>query len=128
MSGPNGKQVMANISEIRPMLLYEYEKKKTKIKFPACIQPKLDGVRMVSHYDPTEKTFRFFSRNGKEYYNLNHIFEILNKIPYLKENPDVYLDGEAFSEEVSFNTIVGIVRKKLQVNTEVLTKQKIIKL
>jgi DNA ligase-1 len=130
MDGPNGKQIglnLSNISEIRPMLLYEYEKKKTKIKFPACIQPKLDGVRMVSHYDPECKSFRFFSRNGKEYYNLNHIFKSLNQIKYLKENPDIYLDGEAFSEEISFNTIVGIVRKKLEVNTSSLTKQKIIK-
>jgi len=111
-----------HITSIRPMLLHKYHEKKSKIKFPACVQPKLDGVRMITHYDPHDGKFRFFSRQGKEYYNLDHIEMSLQNIKFLKNNPSIYLDGEAFSNELSFNDIVGGIRKKL--NSEIPEKLK----
>lgn len=120
-------QAKVSTPPIRPMLLQEYTKNKSKIKFPACQQVKADGVRALAHYDPKEKRFRFYSRTGKEYYHLDHIRADLEKIDYLIKHPNVYLDGEMYSEEIDFNKIVGICKKCLELNSAEAKKQKFIK-
>jgi len=120
------QQTKISTPSIRPMLLHEYTKNKSKIKFPACQQVKADGVRALTHYDPKEQRFRFYSRTGKEYYHLDHIRADLEKIDYLIEHPNVYLDGEMYSEEVNFNNIVGICKKCLDLKSSEAKKQKFI--
>ena len=121
------QQAKISTPSIRPMLLHEYTKNKSKIKFPACQQVKADGVRALTQYDPKEKRFRFYSRTGKEYYHLDHIRADLEKIDYLIEHPNIYLDGEMYSDEVNFNNIVGICKKCLDLNSTEAKKQKFIK-
>ncbi len=83
-----------------PMLAHDYNKRGKDMKFPCYVQPKLDGVRCVA-----TKT-GLYSRNGKDFPHLPHIRADMAS---LKE--DVILDGELYSDELTFQEIVGIVKK-----------------
>lgn len=83
-----------------PMLAHDFNKRGKDIKFPCYVQPKLDGVRCVA-----TKT-GLYSRNGKDFPHLQHIRADMAS---LKE--DVILDGELYSDELTFQEIVGIVKK-----------------
>lgn len=102
--------------KIFPMLLKEYNKEYHKLPFPdVYIQPKLDGVRCLAHYDPSRKEIIFLSRTGTEFYHLNHIRRELSKIPELiKSSGTIWLDGELYSAQINFEEIVGACRKQLE--------------
>ena len=83
---------------ILPMLAHDYHKRGKDIKFPCFVQPKLDGVRCI---------FRngvLTSRQGKVFPNLEHITKDL-------EGCQMILDGELYSDTLSFQQFVGLVRK-----------------
>jgi DNA ligase-1 len=84
---------------ILPMLALDYTVRSGDIEFPCYTQPKLDGVRGVFYNNI------IYSRKGKEFFGLEHITEALKNFPEI-------LDGELFSKELTFQEIVGIVRKK----------------
>jgi len=94
---------------ISPMLAKEYTKDKNKIKYPAFTQRKLDGIRCFTSLDK-EGNIILVSRTGKEFYHMNHIREELKGL--LKK--DIYLDGELFNPDITFENIVSIVRKELE--------------
>jgi DNA ligase 1 len=102
---------------VKPMLATAWEKVKD-IPYPCLLQPKLDGVRclMKVTMDSTEPMVQFFSRSGKKYDTLNHISEeVLNY--YLRESgsktPDEFiLDGEIYSDELTFQEIIAAVKKQ----------------
>lgn len=113
----------------RPMLLDKYTQYKNYIDFsePVFVQEKLDGVRVLVHWDPNRRQWVITSREGNEYCHLNHIKSELNKVPYLKQHPNIYLDGELFSREVNFNKIVSLCKKVKQITPEEQEEQKYIK-
>lgn len=83
-----------------------------KVKYPCLIQPKLDGVRCLMVADFTEEEpISFLSRSGKTYFTLNHISKYVtvcvNKVPI-----NFILDGEIYSEELTFQEIVAAVKKQ----------------
>jgi len=82
-----------------PMLAHDYCKRGKSISFPCFVQRKFDGTRCVS----TSKGL--FSRNRKSYPHLNHIVDEINKLPFI-------LDGELYSDTLTFQEIVGIVKKE----------------
>jgi DNA ligase-1 len=83
-----------------PMLAHDYNKRGKDIKFPCYAQRKLDGVRCVAI--PGKG---LYSRNGKAMSpHLTHIMADVNKC-------SVTLDGELYSDELSFQEIVGLVKK-----------------
>jgi len=82
-----------------PMLAKHYLEHLEKVKFPAFVQPKLDGVRCVA-YTSNDKVV-LESRGGKDYMHLNHIREDLLKI--LKDG--VVLDGELYTHSLVKNGI-----------------------
>jgi ATP-dependent DNA ligase len=84
-----------------PMLAHDYNKRGKSIVFPCYVQKKLDGVRCVA-----TKT-GLFSRNGKAFPHLEHIREEMRGI-----REDVILDGELYSDELTFQEIVGLVKKE----------------
>jgi ATP-dependent DNA ligase len=86
----------------KPMLAHNYTKFQNKIKFPVFAQPKIDGVRCI-YYDGV-----LYSRNGKAFHSLSHI------ITELRETirPNVTLDGELYSPSISFEKLVGLVKKQ----------------
>ncbi|MDC3332907.1 ATP-dependent DNA ligase [bacterium] len=81
-----------------PMLALDYSKRGHDIQFPCLIQPKVDGVRCMFNKGT------LFSRWGKVFPHLTHILDELKGVEHL-------LDGELYSYTLSFQEIVGLVRK-----------------
>lgn len=90
-----------------PMLAHNYEKRGKEIRFPACVQPKLDGVRALAH-KVDENTIRFTSRRAKEFDTLDHLKPILLD---MMEVGDIF-DGELFTDKLTFQEIVSAVKRK----------------
>lgn len=91
---------------VLPMLAHDYKKRKKDIKFPCYIQPKIDGVRLIATV--TNNKVQFFSRTGKEMFNLEHLcLQIKNVLP-----DGYYFDGELYTDEIPFEEICGLFRKK----------------
>jgi ATP dependent DNA ligase domain/DNA ligase OB-like domain len=85
-----------------PMLAHDYNKRGKSIKFPCFVQRKYDGTRCVGI--PSRG---LFSRNRKRYPHLQHIITELNQLP-----ESVILDGELYSDTLTFQEIVGIVKRE----------------
>lgn len=98
-----------------PMLAHDYNKRGKSIQFPCFVQKKLDGTRCVGI--PQQG---LFSRNRKSYPHMRHIVEELNRLP-----KDMVLDGELYSTELTFQEIVGLVKKETLKADEEEKQQKI---
>lgn len=99
-AGARGKGVDDDVPS--PMLAHDYNKRGKSIKFPCFVQRKFDGTRCVGM--PSKG---IFSRNRKSYPHLEHIIEELNKLP-----ESFVLDGELYSDELTFQEIVGLVKRE----------------
>ena len=100
-SGANrGKGVTEDVPS--PMLAHDYNKRGKSIKFPCFVQRKFDGTRCVGM--PGKG---LFSRNRKTYPHLEHIAAELNKLP-----PGIVLDGELYSDTLTFQEIVSLVKQE----------------
>lgn len=99
------------------MLAHDFNKKDNHIKFPCFVQRKFDGTRCVSI-----PQVGLFSRNKKKYPHLDHITQEINMLP-----ADIILDGELYSESISFQEIVGIVKRQ-SLSKDDIQKQMHIKL
>lgn len=88
-----------------PMLAKDWDKEKSKVKFPIFSQPKLDGVRCIVKKDG------MWTRNGKKIISAPHIFESLESL--FNEHPNLILDGELYADKLAndFNKIISCVRK-----------------
>lgn len=96
----------------KPMLAHDYGKHKSKVVFPAHIQPKLDGVRCIAYLVGDDITL--LSRLGKPH-NLPHVKDALK--PVFEKNPDLVLDGELYVHKMPFQEIISLV-KRIQPGTE----------
>ena len=85
-----------------PMLAHDYNKRGKSIQYPCFVQKKFDGTRCVAI--PQKG---LFSRNRKSYPHLDHIKEEINKLP-----PNMILDGELYSDTLTFQEIVGLVKRE----------------
>lgn len=101
------KAIPGSIYVFECMLSHKYEEKRIK-QWPVAVEPKYDGVRILGRYK--DGKCRFFSRTGKEFFNFDHIAEVIESIG-LKN--DFMFDGEIMSNE-GFNEIVGAVHRKGQ--------------
>jgi hypothetical protein len=73
------------------------------------IQHKFDGVRRLSHYINGQVTM--YTRSGDISSTLPHIeMQLIEKCKFHNYN-DIWFDGEAFTNKVSFNKVNGITRK-----------------
>lgn len=99
-----------------PMLAQTYDpnstvKKKKTIDYPCYVQPKLDGVRCIVYLSSTSpKRVIFQSRTGSEFTSFPHLSREL--MPILSASPDLIFDGELFTQCISFEELVGLVKKK----------------
>lgn len=98
--GNRGKGITEDVPS--PMLAHDYNKRGKSIKFPCFVQRKFDGTRCVAV--PGKG---LFSRNKKRYPHLDHIIAEVNKLP-----PTIILDGELYSDTLTFQEIVGIVKRE----------------
>jgi ATP-dependent DNA ligase len=101
-----------------PMLAHSYEKRGKDITFPAFCQSKLDGIRAIynSNYNKLQ------SRTGKIFPGLSHIVEELKTVT---GGSPLFLDGELYSSELTFQEISGIVRKEKLTEKDLEISQKI---
>ncbi len=84
------------------MLAHDYHKRGKDIRYPCFVQRKLDGTRCVAV--PGKG---LFSRNKKRYPHLEHILEEIQRLP-----ESVQLDGELYSTTLTFQEIVGLVKRE----------------
>jgi ATP-dependent DNA ligase len=95
---PNSSNTMPNNVIPFPMLAHEYSKRSKSSVFPCYVQPKLDGVRAIGIEG------RLYSRNRKAFPHLKHITD---ELPL-----GIQLDGELYTDTMSFQEIVGLVKKE----------------
>ena len=94
---------------VRPMLANKFDPKKCNIKFPCIGEPKYDGNRGIIYRKNGEITIE--SRNGTYIHYFDHIREEVKDL--LKNMPETfYLDGELFTQDLTFNVINGLCNKK----------------
>ena len=84
-----------------PMLAHDFNKRGHNIKFPCYVQRKYDGTRCIAIGGG------LFSRMRKAFPNLEHIKAELAALP-----ADLALDGELYSDTLTFQEIVGMVRRE----------------
>ena len=87
-----------------PMLATDFEKRKSKVKYPVDIQPKLDGVRCLAMWDGNK--IILLSRKGKKY-KVAHVSEELESII----QPNMILDGEIYLHGATFQEVSRLVKK-----------------
>ena len=87
-------------------------KKKKVIKFPCFVQPKLDGLRCVSYAIRSDNDFIVClqSRTGAFFTGLPHIAAALR--PYLSQHPNIVIDGELYTDQMPFEELAGLIKKK----------------
>ncbi len=93
---------------IVPMLAHKFTEQGHKIKFPAYVQPKLDGIRCIAMLRNGKCTL--WSRTRKPIKSMPHI---VAEIEAMNISGDMVLDGELYNHEYksSFEHIVSMVRQ-----------------
>ena len=91
------------------MLAHDGANHEAKIKGKKILQPKLDGVRVITIVDLESNTVTMYSRNGKVLENFSHITEGLAKYAesFLRS---MVIDGEIVSS--SFQALMKQVHRK----------------
>lgn len=113
---------------VRPMLAKTYEptkagKQKKGIKFPCAMQPKLDGHRTITSVHLQSGDIVHYSRNGVRIDSVPHIAPVIQgylmkkggkdwAIIQQSQVPVVWLDGELYTDQVPFETLSGLLRRK----------------
>lgn len=95
-------------TNIFPMALQVYSKNKKYIKYPCYIQPKLDGVRVITKLEDNQ--IKLISRRLNEYIGFEFIKKELKII--LDKYPNLILDGELYNHNLTLQQISGIVRNE----------------
>jgi len=104
-------------------------KKKKVIKFPCYVQPKLDGLRCVSYATRTAGASNdatavcLQSRTGAFFTGLPHIAAALR--PYLSQHPSVVIDGELYTDQMPFEELAGLIKKKKITESDVARLKKV---
>jgi DNA ligase-1 len=105
-------------------------KKKKVITFPCFVQPKLDGLRCVSYATHTSHgsndagpTVALQSRTGAFFTGLPHIAAALR--PYLSQHPSIVIDGELYTDQMPFEELAGLIKKKKITDSDVEQLKKV---
>jgi ATP-dependent DNA ligase len=93
--------------KLLPMLAHPFTKRKHNITYPAIVQRKFDGVRCLAVLN-SDKTVTLMSRKGKEFPHLEHI---KNDVLAQNKNQSLVLDGELYSDTLTFQELVGLVKR-----------------
>lgn len=89
---------------MKPMLAHKYQDYKHKITWPALVSQKKDGIRGILHI--TNGQAKLLSRTSTEINGFAHITD-----EWVKLGKDIIVDGELYSDTLSFQEITSIVRK-----------------
>ena len=93
---------------IKPMLAYEYEKKKHTVEYPVFAQPKFDGIRGTIELTASSCIAR--SRSGKEINLWPEIKKDLKELFESQPQDKIILDGEFYAHDLQFEVINGVVK------------------
>ena len=93
--------------KLLPMLAHPFTKRKHNITYPAIVQRKFDGVRCLAKLND-DGTVTLLSRKGKAFPHLNHIRD---DVANNNSNTNLVLDGELYSDTLTFQELVGLVRR-----------------
>ena len=93
--------------KLLPMLAHSFAKRGHNITYPAIVQRKFDGVRCLAVLN-SDGTVKLMSRKGKEFPHLNHI---RSDVAANNSNESLVLDGELYSDTLTFQELVGLVRR-----------------
>jgi DNA ligase-1 len=97
------------------MLAHDGAKHEKKLTGKKLLEPKLDGVRVVTVINATNKTATMYSRNGKILENFPHITNAIEaNIDHFERS--LVLDGEMVSS--SFQALMKQVHRKSDVKSE----------
>jgi DNA ligase-1 len=97
------------------MLAHDGTNHETKIAGKKLLEPKLDGVRVITIINAANKTATMYSRNGKLLENFGHITSAIEaNIQYFERS--IVLDGEMVSS--SFQALMKQVHRKSDVQSE----------
>ena len=93
-----------------PMLAHDFKKPEcaAKINFPALAQRKIDGWRCLATCPDTSGEWILVSRSDKVLSNLEHIKKELAS----SDCKDITLDGELYSDHLSFQQLSAFLQKK----------------
>lgn len=126
--GGNGESALP-AGPFLPMLAQTFDpadlasgtKKKKIVKFPCYVQPKLDGLRCVSYVtraaNDANMEVALQSRTGAFFTGLPHIASALR--PYLSQHPNIVIDGELYTDQMPFEELAGLIKKKKITATDV---------
>ena len=92
----------------KPMLAKVWEPKKTKIKYPVYVQPKLDGARCLTHIEGDEIIYR--SRGNNRWPHLNEEFDDELKIFFSYIPYQCDLDGEMYMHGLKFSQFSKVLK------------------
>jgi DNA ligase-1 len=100
-------------------------KKKKVITFPCFVQPKLDGLRCVSYMKRSgnDALVALQSRTGAFFTGLPHIATALR--PYLSQHPSIVIDGELYTDQMPFEELAGLIKKKKITDSDVERLKKV---
>tara|TARA_B100001778_G_scaffold102260_1_gene83451 strand:+ start:6595 stop:8547 length:1953 start_codon:yes stop_codon:yes gene_type:complete len=102
----------AAITEINilPMLAKKFSKAARHVEYPAAGQRKFDGVRCLAmQAEGFPSNIVLLTRKNKEFAGMN---SLRSEIALLNLPPSIVLDGELYSDTLTFQRVVGLVRKK----------------
>lgn len=92
-----------------PMLAHSYDKRSKYIKFPCIVQRKFDGVRCLAFVK--DGKVKLVSRKGKEFPHMEHLHTQIKSL-INSCTGEVILDGELYSDDLTFQRTVGLVKKE----------------
>ena len=102
------KEEAMNNLVVLPMLAHNFEKRSHDISYPAVAQRKFDGVRCLA-ITQADGSIRLMTRKGKDFTHLNHLRK---QIEALNIEPNMVLDGEVYSDSLTFQEATGLVRRQ----------------
>lgn len=97
------------------MLAHDGANHEKKITGKKLLEPKLDGVRVITIINAENKTASMYTRNGKELENFSHITKAIEANIELFER-SIVLDGEMVSS--SFQALMKQVHRKSDVQSK----------
>lgn len=109
-SGYELKVSQISTNNIFPMALQVYDKHKKHIEYPCFIQPKLDGIRLITKIDNNQVSL--LSRRLNEFIGFDFIKDEIKLL--LEDSNNIILDGELYNHDLSLQQISGIVRNEDQ--------------
>ena len=102
------KEEALNNLVVLPMLAHNFEKRSHDIRYPAVAQRKFDGVRCLA-ITQADGSVRLMTRKGKDFPHLEHLRHQIQK---LNIEPNMVLDGEVYSDSLTFQEATGLVRRE----------------